>query len=75
MQSELVKDYQDELNLLPTRATKGSAGYDFSRVGQMSYLIHKGDRIMQGIVIDYHVANNDITTSMRMGGFGSTGKK
>lgn len=29
MQFELVKDYQDELNLLPTRATKGSAGYDF----------------------------------------------
>lgn len=148
MQFELVKDYRDELNLLPTRATKGSAGYDFkaakdiivsniltdkpvlvptgvkcklerdqvlllfnrssnaakrgliipngvgvvdsdyynnsnnegqifglfSCVGQKSYLIHKGDRIMQGIVIDYHVANNDITTGMRMGGFGSTGK-
>lgn len=148
VQFELVKDYRDELNLLPTRATKGSAGYDFkaakdiivsniltdkpvlvptgvkcklerdqvlllfnrssnaakrgliipngvgvvdsdyynnsnnegqifglfSCVGQKSYLIHKGDRIMQGIVIDYHVANNDITTGMRMGGFGSTGK-
>lgn len=149
MQFELVKDYQDELNLLPTRATKGSAGYDFraakdivvpnilndkpvlvptgikcklerdqvlllfnrssnaakrgliipngvgvvdsdyynnsdnegqifglfSCVGQKSYLIHKGDRIMQGIIIDYHVAENDTTTGMRMGGFGSTGKK
>lgn len=149
MQFELVKDYRDELNLLPTRATKGSAGYDFraakdivvpnilndkpvlvptgikcklkrdqvlllfnrssnaakrgliipngvgvvdsdyynnsdnegqifglfSCIGQKSYLIHKGDRIMQGIVIDYHVADNDITTGMRMGGFGSTGKK
>lgn len=149
MQFELVKDYQDELNLLPTRATKGSAGYDFraakdtvvpniltskpvlvptgvkcklerdqvlllfnrssnvakrgliipngvgvvdsdyynnpdnegqifglfSCVGQKSYLIRKGDRIMQGIVIDYHVANNDITTGVRMGGFGSTGKR
>lgn len=145
----MVKDYQDELNLLPTRATKGSAGYDFraakdtvvpniltskpvlvptgvkcklerdqvlllfnrssnvakrgliipngvgvvdsdyynnpdnegqifglfSCVGQKSYLIRKGDRIMQGIVIDYHVANNDITTGVRMGGFGSTGKR
>lgn len=29
MQFELVKDYQDELNLLPTRATKVSADYDF----------------------------------------------
>lgn len=149
MQFELIKDYQNELNLLLTRATKGSAGYDFkaakdivvpniltdrsvlvptgvkcklerdqvlllfnrssntakrgliipngvgvvdsdyysnldnegqifglfSCVGQKSYLIHKGDRIMQGIVIDYHVADNDITTGVRMGGFGSTGKK
>lgn len=149
MQFELVKDYQDELNLLPTRATKGSAGYDFraakdivvpnvlirkpvlvptgikcklmrdqvlllfnrssnaakrgliipngvgvvdsdyynnsdnegqifglfSCVGQKSYLIHKGDRIMQGIVTDYHIADNDIITDIRMGGFGSTGKK
>lgn len=148
MQFELVKDYQDELNLLPARATKGSAGYDFraakdivvpnilirkpvlvptgikcklardqvlllfnrssnaakrgliipngvgvvdsdyynnldnegqifglfSCIGQKSYLIHKGDRIMQGIITDYHIANNDITTGMRMGGFGSTGK-
>lgn len=149
MQFELIKDYQDELNLLPTRATKGSAGYDFkaaedivvpnilidkpvlvptgikcklerdqvlllfnrssnaakrgliipngvgvvdgdyynnfdnegqifglfSCVGQKSYLIHKGDRIMQGIVTDYRIANDDITTGMRMGGFGSTDKK
>ena len=149
MQFELIKDYQDELNLLPTRATKGSAGYDFkaakdivvsnvltdmpvlvptgvkcklerdqvlllfnrssnatkrgliipngvgvvdsdyynnhdnegqifglfSCIGQKSYLIHKGDRIMQGIVIDYHVADNDITTGMHVDGFGSTGKK
>lgn len=149
MQFELVKDYQDELNLLPTRATKGSAGYDFraakdiivpniliskpvlvpigvkcklmrdqvlllfnrssnaakrgliipngvgvvdsdyynnsdnegqifglfSCIGQKSYLIHKGDRIMQGIITDYHIVDDDITTGMRMGGFGSTGKK
>ena len=145
----MVKDYQDELNLLPTRATKGSAGYDFkaakdivvpniltskpvlvptgvkcklerdqvlllfnrssnatkrgliipngvgvvdsdyydnsdnegqifglfSCIGQKSYLIHKGDRIMQGIITDYHIVDNDIPTGMCMGGFGSTGKK
>ena len=47
----------------------------FSCIGQKSYLIHKGDRIMQGIVTNYHIVDNDITTSMRMGGFGSTGKK
>ena len=149
MQFELVKDYQNELNLLPTRATKGSAGYDFkaakdiivpniltgkpvlvptgvkcklerdqvlllfnrssnaakrglivpngvgvvdsdyynnpgnegqifglfSCIGQKSYLIHKGDRILQGIITDYYVVDNDITTGVRMGGFGSTGKK
>ena len=149
MQFELVKYYRDELNLLPTRATKGSAGYDFkaaqdivvpnmltdrpvlvptgikcklerdqvlllfnrssnaakrgliipngvgvvdsdyynnldnegqifglfSCVGQKSYLIHKGDRIMQGIITDYHIVDNDITIGMRMGGFGSTGNK
>lgn len=57
MQFELVKDYQDELNLLPTRATKGSAGYDFRAAK------------------DYHIVDNDITTSMRMGDFGSTCKK
>lgn len=149
MQFELIKDYQNELNLLPTRIAKDSTGYDFkaaqdtvvpniltsrpvlvptgikcklerdqvlllfnrssnaakrgliipngvgvvdsdyynnpddegqifglfSCVGQKSYLICKGDRIMQGIVIDYHVADNDITTDMCMDDFGSTGKK
>lgn len=149
MQFELVQDYQDELDLLPTRATKGSAGYDFkaaedivvpnmltdkpvlvptgikcklerdqvlllfnrssnaakrgliipngvgvvdsdyynnldnegqifglfSCIGQKSYLIHKGDRILQGIITDYYIVNNDITTGVRMGGFGSTGNK
>lgn len=47
----------------------------FSCVGQKSYLIHKGDRIMQGIITDYHIVDNDITMCMRMGSFGSTGKK
>ena len=149
MQFELINDYQNELNLLPTRATKGSAGYDFkaakdiivpniltgkpvlvptgvkcklerdqvlllfnrssnaakrglivpngvgvvdsdyynnhgnegqifglfSCIGQKSYLIHKGDRILQGIITDYYVVDNDITTGVRMGGFGSTCKK
>lgn len=63
MQFELVKDYQNELNLLPTRATKGSAGYDFRAAK---------DIVVPNILIDRPVL---VPTSMRMDGIGSTGKK
>lgn len=36
-------------------------------------LLHRGDRIGQGIILPYFLAEGDNTTAARMGGYGSTG--
>ena len=36
--------------------------------------INAGDRIAQGIFIPYLITDDDDTTDVRKGGFGSTGK-
>ena len=38
------------------------------------YVIHEGDRYMQGIFTKYYITENDETTEERIGGLGSTGK-
>lgn len=46
------------------------AFYNFS---EDAYVIHKGDRIMQGIFQNFLLTDNDHATGKRTGGFGSTG--
>lgn len=44
----------------------------FINIGKNDYRIHKGDRIMQGIITSYAVTGNDQVQGKRNGGFGST---
>ena len=44
--------------------------YNFSN---HDYVIHKGDRIMQGVFQKFLLTDNDHATGKRTGGFGSTG--
>lgn len=44
----------------------------FINIGKNDYHIHKGDRIMQGIITSYAVTGNDQAQGKRNGGFGST---
>ena len=138
---EHISCYNNEIVQLPTRATKGSSGYDFyaperyeihageqvliptgirfitdeqvwlmcmprsglgfkygmrllNTVGNIDsdywhsdneghimakitadkdFVIEKGDRFMQGVILPYLVTNNDSANGERNGGFGSTG--
>lgn len=36
-------------------------------------ILHKGDKIGQGIIMPYFLAEGDVTAAERVGGFGSTG--
>lgn len=47
----------------------------FYHFGPGSYTIHKGDRIMQGIIVPFFTAENDHAAGKRTGGIGSTGGK
>lgn len=38
------------------------------------FVIEKGDKYMQGVIVQYFVADDDNTTAVRTGGIGSTGK-
>ena len=51
----------------------GNIGLTLFNYGNEVQTMKKGERIMQGIVVDYKVSENDISTSVRSGGFGSTG--
>ena len=51
----------------------GNIGLTLFNYGKEVQTMKKGERIMQGIVVDYKVSENDISTSVRSGGFGSTG--
>lgn len=44
----------------------------FSLIYGEKYLIHRGDRIMQGIITTYDRVDNDNASGVRAGGFGST---
>lgn len=37
-------------------------------------VIHKGDKYMQGVIVQYFVTDDDDATGIRTGGIGSTGK-
>lgn len=52
----------------------GNIGCRLLNLGDTEYVIHKGDRIMQGMFIKYLVADNCNSDNLRAGGIGSTGK-
>jgi dUTP pyrophosphatase len=52
----------------------GNIGFRLLNLGKQPYVIHQGDKIGQGMFINYLVADNGNTDIKRSGGFGSTGK-
>lgn len=42
--------------------------------GDKDFVINKGDRIVQGIFVEYHTADEETVTTKRTGGFGSSNK-
>ena len=42
--------------------------------GEKDFVINKGDRIVQGIFVEYHTADEENVTTKRTGGFGSSNK-
>ena len=42
--------------------------------GDKDFVINKGDRIVQGIFVEYHTADEEEVTTKRTGGFGSSNK-
>ena len=51
----------------------GNIGIRLFNLGTEPYIIKKGDRIGQGMFINYLTADNGNTDDIRNGGFGSTG--
>lgn len=47
----------------------------FIHLDNDDYVIHKGSRIMQGIILSYGIADDDHTENERKGGFGSTDRQ
>lgn len=53
----------------------GEIGFSFYNLGMNDIIIHKGDKIGQGIFTPYLIADNDVSSgNSRVGGFGSTGR-
>ena len=53
-------------------STDGNIGFRLFNLGTTPYEIKAGDRIGQGIFIQYKTVKDDNTTTERKGGFGST---
>lgn len=56
------------------QSNDGNIGFRLLNLGNEPYVIHKGDRIGQGVFMKYLTVNNDNTDGERIGGFGSSGK-
>lgn len=52
----------------------GHIMFQFINLGYSDYVIRKGDRIGQGVFMPFLIADNDDVTTIRTGGFGSSGK-
>ena len=52
----------------------GNIGFRLLNLGEENYVIHKGDRIGQGVFIKYLTTDDDTSCGERTGGFGSTNK-
>lgn len=51
----------------------GNIGFRLLNHGKEDYVIHRGDRIGQGIFSKYLITDDDAASGERRGGFGSTG--
>lgn len=56
------------------QSNDGNIGFRLLNLGNEPYVIHKGDRIGQGVFMKYLTVNNDNSDGERIGGFGSSGK-
>ena len=54
---------------------EGHIMYSLKNIGDCPLTFGEGDRILQGIIVQYFVMDNDDTTEVRKGGIGSTGQK
>lgn len=52
----------------------GNIGIRLFNLGKETYYIKKGDKIGQGMFLNFLVSNNGNVDTERVGGFGSTGK-
>lgn len=52
----------------------GNIGAKFMNIGDVDYVVKKGERCMQGIFLKYLVTDDDNADGVRGGGYGSTGK-
>lgn len=52
----------------------GNIGFRLINQSNKPYTIHIGDRIGQGVFLEYLIVDNDNATGTRTGGFGSSGK-
>lgn len=52
----------------------GNIGISLLNTTDEDVIIEKNDRIMQGMFVKYLLTENDNTTNIRSGGYGSTGK-
>ena len=52
----------------------GEIIFNFVNMSDESVLLKPGDKIGQGIIMDYYTIENDNADGVRTGGFGSTGK-
>lgn len=52
----------------------GNIGFRLINQSDKPYEIHIGDRIGQGVFLEYLTVDNDDATGVRTGGFGSSGK-
>jgi dUTP pyrophosphatase len=52
----------------------GNIGFRLLNLSDENYVIHKGDRIGQGVFQKYLTVDDDDTDGERTGGFGSSGK-
>ena len=52
----------------------GNIGIMLHNGGNETYVVRTGDRIAQGMIVQYWLTDDDDTEEKRHGGFGSTGK-
>lgn len=62
-----------ECDYYNNESNDGNIGFRLLNLGKQPYIIHRGDKISQGMFINYLVADNGNTGTKRTGGFGSTG--
>ena len=64
-----------ESDYYSNESNDGNIGFRLYNLGETPYIIEQGDKIGQGMFINYLVADNGNTDNQRVGGFGSTGIK